>query len=176
MLRRWSAAILTALCGALIAAAKINDGAPAGGVLLLALFLGLGFVLSPLAFPRSSPRGPVVAPADDSPFGAPAASASASLSAASSGAASSGAAFADDRPIVYWRPGCVFCLRLRVRLGAEASRLHWIDIWQDPAAAAAVREITGGDETVPTVVIGGQGHVNPDPSWLRDQIVPAAQR
>jgi mycoredoxin len=26
---------------------------------------------------------------------------------------------------------------------------------------------------VPTVVIGGQGHVNPDPSWLRDQIVPA---
>ncbi|MDI6101509.1 glutaredoxin domain-containing protein [Actinoplanes sp. NEAU-A12] len=151
MLRRWSAAILTALCGVLVAATKISDGAPGSAALLLALFLGLGFVLSPLAFPRSSP-----ADADLATTTAPDST-------------------ADDRPIVYWRPGCVFCLRLRVRLGADAARLRWVDIWQDPAAAAAVREITGGDETVPTVVIGGHGHVNPDPSWLRDQIVPAAQ-
>ncbi|PRX18084.1 glutaredoxin family protein [Actinoplanes italicus] len=139
MLRRWSAAVLTATCGVLIAAAKIGDGAPGTAALLMAAFLVLGFVLSPLAFPRAA--------AD---------------------------ATSDDRPVVYWRPGCVFCLRLRARLGADADRLRWVDIWQDPSAAATVRSITGGDETVPTVVIGGQGHVNPDPSWLREQIVPAA--
>jgi mycoredoxin len=148
MLRRWSAAALTAICGVLIAAVKIGDGAPGTAALLMTAFLVLGFVLSPLAFPRAT-----------------------ASSTFSSGA--SGASGADDRPVVYWRPGCVFCLRLRVRLGADADRLRWVDIWQDPAAAATVREITGGDETVPTVVIGGQGHINPDPSWLRDQIVPA---
>jgi mycoredoxin len=137
MVRRWSVAALAALCGVLIAAARFGDGAPGVAGLLLAGFLVLAFVLSPLAFPRTS-------------------------------------AAEDDRPVVYWRPGCVFCLRLRARLGADADRLRWVDIWQDPSAAAAVREITGGDETVPTVVIGGRGHVNPDPSWLRDQIVPAA--
>lgn len=129
---------MTAICGVLIAAAKIGDGAPGTAALLMAAFLVLAFALSPLAFPRATAAGP------------------------------------DDRPVVYWRPGCVFCLRLRARLGAEADRLRWVDIWQDPAAAAAVRAITGGDEVVPTVVIGGLGHVNPDPSWLRDQIAPTA--
>ncbi|GAA0423554.1 membrane protein [Actinoplanes capillaceus] len=137
MVRRWSLALLTALCGVLIAAVKIGDGAPGSAGLLLAVFLVFAFVLSPLAFPRTS----------------------------------GGAG--DDRPVVYWRPGCPYCLRLRARLGPEAARLRWVDIWQDPDAAAAVREITGGDETVPTVVIGGRGHVNPDPSWLREQIAPA---
>ncbi|MBG0568912.1 glutaredoxin domain-containing protein [Actinoplanes aureus] len=80
---------------------------------------------------------------------------------------------ADGRPVVYWRPGCPYCIRLRARLGPDAARLHWVDIWRDPEGAAAVREITGGDETVPTVVLGGQGYVNPDPSWVRDQITPA---
>src|SRR4051812_12930351 len=56
------------------------------------------------------------------------------------------------RPIIYWRPGCQFCLRLRIRLGADAGRARWVNIWADEAGAAAVREITGGDETVPTVV------------------------
>jgi mycoredoxin len=137
MLRRWSAAALTAICGVLIAATKIGDGAPGTAALLMAGFLVLAFVLSPLAFPRAA------------------------------------AADTDDRPIVYWRPGCVFCLRLRARLGADANRLRWIDIWQHPEAAAAVRSYTGGDETVPTVVIAGQAHINPDPSWLRDQVIPA---
>jgi mycoredoxin len=165
MLRRWSAAALTAICGVLIAAVKIGDGAPGTAALLMTAFLVLGFVLSPLAFPRAT--------APSSFTGASSGTSTGTSTGASSGASSPGGSSADNRPIVYWRPGCVFCLRLRVRLGADANRLRWVDIWKDPAAAAAVREITGGDETVPTVVIGGQGHVNPDPSWLRDQIVPA---
>jgi hypothetical protein len=38
---------------------------------------------------------------------------------------------------------------------------EWVNIWEDATAAAALREITGGDETVPTVVAGGTAMVNP---------------
>ncbi|MEU8265211.1 glutaredoxin domain-containing protein [Micromonospora sp. NPDC048999] len=78
----------------------------------------------------------------------------------------------DGRPIVYWRPGCQYCLRLRRRLGGRAGQVHWVDIWRDPAGAAAVRAITGGDETVPTVVAGGEAVVNPKPDWLLQRLTP----
>lgn len=66
-------------------------------------------------------------------------------------------------PIVdfYWRPGCPFSQALERRLGSAGVRLNKINIWEDPAAAARVREITGGDETVPTVVVADRGLVNP---------------
>ena len=35
------------------------------------------------------------------------------------------------------------------------------DIWQDPSAAAVVRSFASGNETVPTVVVGDTGLVNP---------------
>jgi hypothetical protein len=66
----------------------------------------------------------------------------------------------------------MYCLRLRVRLGRAAGRLHWVDIWRDPDGAAAVRAANDGDETVPTVVVGGRPHVNPDPAWVREQLSP----
>lgn len=72
----------------------------------------------------------------------------------------------DGRPIVYWRPGCRYCLRLRRRLGRRAGRVHWVNIWRDPDGAAVVRAVTGGDETVPTVVVDGEAVVNPDLEWL----------
>ena len=77
---------------------------------------------------------------------------------------------ADGRPIVYWRPGCPFCLRLRARVGRRARRAHWVNIWSDPAGAAAVRAVADGNETVPTVVFDGQPYVNPDPGWLRERL------
>ncbi|MEV0005462.1 glutaredoxin domain-containing protein [Micromonospora sp. NPDC050980] len=76
----------------------------------------------------------------------------------------------DGRPVVYWRPGCTYCLRLRLRLGRNAGRAYWVDIWRDPQGAAAVREVTGGDETVPTVVLPDGPVVNPDPAWLRARL------
>ncbi|MEU5218831.1 glutaredoxin domain-containing protein [Streptomyces sp. NPDC020807] len=74
----------------------------------------------------------------------------------------------DGRPVVYWRPGCVYCLRLRLRLGVRARRARWVNIWRDPEGAAAVRAATGGDETVPTVVAAGRARVNPDPALVRE--------
>jgi mycoredoxin len=76
----------------------------------------------------------------------------------------------DGRAIVYWRPGCPFCLRLRATLAGSARRVHWVDIWKDPEAAAAVRAVADGNETVPTVILAGVPHVNPDPRWLLRQV------
>jgi glutaredoxin len=37
------------------------------------------------------------------------------------------------------------------------------NIWEDPEARTYLRTVTGGNETVPTVVVGGQILVNPRP-------------
>jgi mycoredoxin len=62
---------------------------------------------------------------------------------------------------VYWRPGCPYCAMLRLGLRKARVPAEWVNIWEDPAAAAEVRAITGGDETVPAVVVGTQALVNP---------------
>lgn len=72
--------------------------------------------------------------------------------------------------VVFWRPGCPFCYRLRSylhRVGVEVSE---VNIWADPEGAAYVRSITGGDETVPTVRIGERAMVNPSPKRLLQDI------
>lgn len=64
---------------------------------------------------------------------------------------------------VYWRPGCVFCQRLRLVLAWHHLRPLMVNIWRDPDAAAFVRSVADGNETVPTVVIDGEAVVNPPP-------------
>ncbi|GAA5168740.1 glutaredoxin domain-containing protein [Ornithinimicrobium tianjinense] len=73
-----------------------------------------------------------------------------------------------ERPVVvYWRPGCGYCQRLRHVLGEDAGRATWVNIWQDEEAAAFVRSANDGNETVPTVVIDGIPHTNPDAETVR---------
>jgi mycoredoxin len=62
---------------------------------------------------------------------------------------------------VYWRPGCPYCAMLRLGLRRSRLPVEEINLWEDRAAATAVRAITGGDETVPTVVAGTKAMVNP---------------
>jgi len=62
---------------------------------------------------------------------------------------------------VYWRPGCPYCAMLRLGLRGARVPAEWVNIWEDAAAAARVRAITGGDEIVPTVVVGTSAMVNP---------------
>jgi mycoredoxin len=82
--------------------------------------------------------------------------------------AADGAAAADAGGVViYHRAGCPFCLRLRLALGRRASDATWVDIWADPDAAAYVRSVNDGNETVPTVVIDGEAHTNPSPRLVR---------
>jgi mycoredoxin len=141
MLRSWRLAGLALAVGVVLAVVQFSNGGYVLGVIELAVFAVLALAWSPLAFPRS-------------------------LTAAQAQERSG----QDGRPIIYWRPGCTYCQRLRIRLGRDGRRAHWVNIWADPAGAAAVRAITGGNETVPTVELAGQPHVNPDPAWLRDRL------
>lgn len=79
-------------------------------------------------------------------------------------------AAARGKPVVYWRPGCQYCLRMRLALIGVAGRASWVNIWTDPEAAAAVRAVANGNETVPTVVVDGVSRVNPGPRWVRDRL------
>ena len=69
--------------------------------------------------------------------------------------------------VVYHRPGCTFCARLKLVLTGVRSRAIWVDIWDDPEAAAFVRSVNEGNETVPTVIMDGRPHTNPDPFRVR---------
>ncbi|MGV9255670.1 glutaredoxin domain-containing protein [Streptomyces sp. NPDC003697] len=144
MTRAWYMPMLFAVCGALAAAQLLGDGRLFTAVPLLLVFVLLAWLHSPLPFPRS-------------------------VSAAEAQRRSE----VDGRPIVFWRPGCIYCLRLRMRLGRSARRLHWVDIWQDPDGAAVVRAANNGNETVPTVLVAGRPRTNPDPTWVRAQLPPA---
>jgi mycoredoxin len=71
---------------------------------------------------------------------------------------------------VFWRPGCPYCWQLRTKLKRAGVQVEEINIWEDAAGAAFVRSVTGGDETVPTVRIGTQSLVNPNPKHLLEMI------
>ncbi|MEW2414680.1 glutaredoxin domain-containing protein [Streptomyces sp. NPDC046866] len=145
MMRAWILPVLLVLFGSAVAAGQFLKGSPGTAAALLPVFVLLAGVNSPLVFPRS--------------IGA--------LEAQRRSAV-------DGRPVVYWRPGCTYCLRLRMRLGRSAHRLHWVNIWRDPDGAAVVRAANDDNETVPTVVVAGRPHTNPDPAWVREQLCPSA--
>ncbi|MFE2100115.1 MULTISPECIES: glutaredoxin domain-containing protein [unclassified Streptomyces] len=144
MTRTWFLPLMLVLGGSAVATGLVLRKEPGSALAFLLVFVVLAFVNSPLIFPRS--------------IGAVEAQRRSAV---------------DGRPVVYWRPGCTYCLRLRMRLGLTAHRLHWVDIWRDPAGAAAVRAANDGNETVPTVVVGGRPHTNPDPAWVREQLSTA---
>lgn len=73
-------------------------------------------------------------------------------------------------PAIYWRPGCSYCFRLRTALGFSGRRAVWVDISRDQDAAARVRSVNAGNETVPTVFVGSESRTNPDPPWVRDRL------
>jgi glutaredoxin-like protein len=68
----------------------------------------------------------------------------------------------ERRPVtVYTRPGCPYCFLLRRGLRRRQVDFTEVDIRTDPDAAAAVRAVADGNETVPTVHVAGQWLVNP---------------
>jgi mycoredoxin len=142
-MRRWSSSLGMIVCGVFLGGAEVISGSPWTGLALGVFFLVAALLLSPRAFPRSLTDEAARVASED-----------------------------DGRPIVYWRPGCPYCMRLRARLGWDARRLHWVDIWADPAGAASVREVTGGDETVPTVIAADRSFINPDVALVRGLLEP----
>lgn len=133
--------MLLVLCGSVLAAGLIVSGTSGVAAAVLLVFVLLAGVNSPLIFPGST--GVLEAQRRSA---------------------------VDGQPVVFRRPGCKYCIRLRVRLGRSTRQMHWVDIWRDPAGAAAVRAANDGNETVPTVILAGQPHTNPDPAWVREQL------
>ncbi|MDF4254005.1 glutaredoxin domain-containing protein [Streptomyces sp. WMMB303] len=141
MMRSWILPMLFVLSGTVVAVTQFFEGDPGIAAAILLVFLALGGMNSLLIFPRSIGEPEARRRSTD-----------------------------DGRPIVFWRPGCAYCIRLRFRLGRSARQLHWVNIWRDPAGAAAVRAANDGNETVPTVVVAGRPHTNPGPDWVREQL------
>lgn len=80
----------------------------------------------------------------------------------------------DPTITVYWRPGCGFCSALRSGLERRGIDFESVNIWADPDAAAFVRSVANGNETVPTVSIGAQSWVNPTARQVAELVgVPA---
>ncbi|HWM05187.1 MAG TPA: glutaredoxin domain-containing protein [Actinophytocola sp.] len=67
---------------------------------------------------------------------------------------------------VHTRPGCPFCFKLRLGLRLRRIRFTEVNIWEDAEAAAAVRAVANGNETVPTVHVAGRWLVNPSASLV----------
>ena len=63
--------------------------------------------------------------------------------------------------VIYTRPGCPYCYRLRRGLRLRGIPFGEVNIRHDSVATATVRAHADGTETVPTVRIGGRWLVNP---------------
>lgn len=74
---------------------------------------------------------------------------------------------------VYWRPGCPWCALLRRGLEEAGISTIELNIWEDPSAAAKVREVAGGNETVPTVFVGDVALVNPSVAAVKEALAIA---
>ena len=69
--------------------------------------------------------------------------------------------------VVYTRPGCPYCFILRAGLRRAGLTFREINIWENPEAAAFVRSVANGNETVPTVTVGHVSMVNPSARRVR---------
>ena len=75
---------------------------------------------------------------------------------------------ASDRITVYGRPGCPGVTPLLRFLDSVDAAYDYVNIRQDPEAAARVRALAGGYESVPTVVLpDGRALVEPGTFQLR---------
>jgi mycoredoxin len=63
---------------------------------------------------------------------------------------------------MYTTTWCGYCMRLKKQLEREGVQFTEVDIERDPAAAALVEQVNGGNQTVPTVVFSdGSAMTNP---------------
>ncbi|MBF4162108.1 glutaredoxin domain-containing protein [Nocardioides acrostichi] len=69
-------------------------------------------------------------------------------------------------PLVCWKPGCSWCVRMRAAL--VGAPVVWVDVTTDEDAAAWVAAHNGGNVTTPTVWFpDGSVLTNPPPAQVR---------
>jgi mycoredoxin len=137
-IRRWRFAALNVVTGIVASAVLhfVSDVDPVPVLLFLAWMLGNAWWMSPLH------RGPHVSHEE-------------ALARADAGDV-----------VVYWRPGCRYCTRLRRALrappDAPVGDLWWVNVLVDGDAAAYVADRNDGDVVTPTVITGAGEHLDGD--------------
>lgn len=80
-----------------------------------------------------------------------------------------------DRAVVFWKPTCVYCIRLRRALRGDP-QVVWVNVWADRAANAEVRRHNVGDELTPTALVGERVLRNPSADEVRSALGLAGSR
>ncbi|MCP5032403.1 MAG: hypothetical protein GY939_11405 [Actinomycetia bacterium] len=84
------------------------------------------------------------------------------------------AAAGDGDVILYWRPGCIYCDRLKLGLGSARHDVSWVNILKDSEAAEFVTTYRDGNETVPTAVTGAGEMIDATPAAIKAQLGAAS--
>lgn len=77
--------------------------------------------------------------------------------------------------VVLWKPGCPYCERLLRALGDD-DRITWVNVWHHAQAREQVCALNGGDEYVPTALVGSEVLRNPSAAELTTALVGGATR
>ncbi len=76
--------------------------------------------------------------------------------------------------IVYWRPGCTWCLKLwRALEPDERDQVLWVNVMADAEAAHWIRRFHDGDMVTPTVVTGNGRQVAATAEQIRARVAQA---
>ena len=78
-----------------------------------------------------------------------------------------------DRPTIFTTTWCGYCKRLKSQLDRAGVAYDEVNIEEVPDGAELVQKANGGNETVPTVVLDGEPHTNPDPQRVLDRLLAA---
>lgn len=119
-IRRWTGAAGVAVAAGVAAVVTVIGDNVVFGIVLTVVLLAVAWLASPLLYPRSP-----------------------DWTAAQELARTRGV------PLILCKPGCAYCIRLRLTLGLTGSRAIWVDIWADEDAAAAPVSSTAGTKPRP---------------------------
>ena len=72
----------------------------------------------------------------------------------------------DNDLILYWRPGCIHCDRLKLALGRSNREVSWVNIHRDAEAAEFVAAHRNGNHTVPTAITGSGEMIDATPASI----------
>jgi hypothetical protein len=74
-------------------------------------------------------------------------------------------------PIVYWRPGCSYCMKLRRELDPdERDQVTWVNVMADRDASRYIRRFHDGRMVTPTAVNGRGRQIEATASQIRARI------
>ena len=75
---------------------------------------------------------------------------------------------------MYTTVWCGYCQRLKAQMTREGIAFEEIDLEHDPAAAAFVEYVNGGNQTVPTLVFpDGTAMTNPSIGQVKERLASA---